>query len=207
MDLRWRRLHDVAMRQQGHVTTRQVEAAGLTRPALHYQVTAGLLSGVARGVYRFTTFPPTDREREAVVLLWAGGDAGVPVAFSHETALRHHDLTDVFPEKLHLTVPTRFRRRPPPDVALHRAELDPADVRRVGLLAYTMPARTFLDLVAGYFPLEPLKEAYRIALDRGLLRTRTLTDDSEPVRAYLARVPVGRSGELRERLARLVEGA
>ena len=32
------------MRQEGHVTTRQVEAAGLTRPALQDQVTSGLLA-------------------------------------------------------------------------------------------------------------------------------------------------------------------
>jgi hypothetical protein len=53
---------------------RQVEAAGLRRPVLHDQVTSGLLAGVARGVYRFMTFPPSDAEREAVVLLWAGGE-------------------------------------------------------------------------------------------------------------------------------------
>jgi len=53
------------MRQHGHVAMRQVEEAGLTRPALHYQVRAGLFEPVARGVYRFTTFPPDDREHEA----------------------------------------------------------------------------------------------------------------------------------------------
>jgi predicted transcriptional regulator of viral defense system len=204
MDPRWRQLHDTAMRQEGHVTTRQVEATGLTRPALHYQVTSGLLARATHGVYRFTTFPPSDREREAVVLLWAGADAAVPVALSHETALRRYDLTDVFPEKLHLTVPTRFRKRPAPDVALHRADLDPEDVRHEGLLTYTTPARTILDLVATSFPLEPLREAYRHALDLGLLRARTLTDDAERVRAYLAKAP-GRSQTLRERLAQLVE--
>lgn len=192
------------MRQEGHVTTRQVEAAGLTRPALHYQVNSGLLARAERGVYRFTTFPPSDREREAVVLLWAGADAAVSVAFSHETALCHYDLTDAFPEKLHLTVPTRFRKRPAPGVALHRADLDPDDVRHEGLLAYTTPARTFLDLLAASFPLEPLRDAYRHALDRGLLRARALTEDAARVHTYLAKAP-GRSRALRERLAQLVE--
>src|SRR3990172_641164 len=105
MDPRWRHLHDLAMRQHGHVAIRQVEAAGLTRPALHYQVRAGLLEPAVRGVYRFTTFPPSDREREAVVLLGAGADRGVAAAFSHETALQRYELSDSFPEKLHLTVP------------------------------------------------------------------------------------------------------
>jgi predicted transcriptional regulator of viral defense system len=63
MDSRWRQLRDLAMRQHQHVAARQVEEAGLTRPVLHYQVRAGLLEPVARGVYRFTTFPPDDGVR------------------------------------------------------------------------------------------------------------------------------------------------
>lgn len=130
------------MRQEGHVTTRQVEAAGLTRPALHYQVNSGLLARAERGVYRFTTFPPSDREREAVVLLWAGADAAVSVAFSHETALCHYDLTDAFPEKLHLTVPTRFRKRPALDRGLLRARALTEDAARVHTYLAKAPGRS-----------------------------------------------------------------
>lgn len=195
------------MRQQGHVATRQVEAAGLTRPALHYQVRAGLLEPVARGVYRFTTFPPSDREREAAVLLWAGADQGVAAAFSHETALQRYELTDAFPEKLHLTVPQAFRKRAPSDVVLHRAELSTEDVHRDDLLAYTTPARTFLDLLAVGFPVEPLRQAYREAVDRGLMRRGALDRAKSCVRAYLDGVPQARAVDLRDRLARLMDGA
>lgn len=195
------------MRQQGHVATRQVEAAGLTRPALHYQVRAGLLEPVARGVYRFTTFPPTDREREAAVLLWAGADQGVAAAFSHETALRRYDLTDAFPEKLHLTVPRNFRKRAPGDVVLHRAELGAEDVRRDDLLAYTTPARTFLDLLAVGFPVEPLRAAYREAVDRGLVRRGALERDEARVRVHLDGVPQALAVDLHDRLVRLMDGA
>ena len=207
MDPRWRQLHDLAMRQLGHVATRQVEEAGLTRPALHYQVRAGLLESVARGVVRFATVPPDDRGREAAVLLWAGVDQGVAAAFSHETALLRYDLTDAFPEKLQLTVPRVFRKRAPSDVVLHRAELDPDDVRREGLLAYTTPARTFLDLLAVGFPIEPLRDGYRDAVDRGLVRQSALQRDGVAVRAYVDGIaPVGRA-DLIDRLARLLEGA
>ena len=108
MDPRWRRLHDLAMGQRDHVATRQVEAAGLTRPALHYWVRVGLLDPVARGVHCFTTFPPGEQEREAAVLLWAGADEGVAAAFRHKTALQHYELTDAFQAKLHLSVQRGF---------------------------------------------------------------------------------------------------
>lgn len=206
MDPRWRQLHDLAMRQHGHVATRQVEEAGLTRPALHYQVRAGLLEPVARGVYRFTTFPPDDREREAAVMLWAGVDRGVAAAFSHETGLRQYELTDAFPAKLHLTVPRAFRKRPPSDVVLHRAALGTADVRREGLRAYTTPARTFLDLLAAGFPMETLQDAYRDAVDRGLVRRNALQRYDAAVRAYVHGLgSVGRA-DLIDRLTRLIEG-
>lgn len=205
MDPRWRQLIDVAMRQHGHVATRQVEAAGLTRPALNYQVRAGLLERVSRGVYRFTTFPPDDREREAAVLLWAGADQGLDAAFSHETALQYYDLTDAFPEKLHLTVPRAFRKQAPRDVALHRADLGPDDVRREGLLAYTTPARTLLDLLAAGYPIDALREARREAIDRGLLRRGAMRRDAAPVLTYLDRSPAAKRVVLNDRLDRLLE--
>ncbi len=195
------------MRQQGHVATRHVEAVGLTRPALHYQVRAGLLESVSRGVYRFTTFPPGEREREAAVLLWAGADQGVAAAFSHETALQRYELTDAFAEKLHLTVPRAFRKRAPGDVVLHRAVLGPDDERREGLLAYTTPARTFLDLLAAGFPMEPLRDAYRVAVDRGLLRRSALQRDGATVRGYVDGSPAGGRADLIDRLGQLLEGA
>jgi predicted transcriptional regulator of viral defense system len=193
------------MRQRGHVATRQVEAAGLTRPALRYQVRAGLLEPAVRGVYRFTTFPPADQEREAAVLLWAGADAGVVAAFSHETALQHYEVTDAFPAKLHLTVPQGFRKRAPSDVVLHRADLGPDDVRREGLLAYTTPPRTFLDLLAAGFPEEPLRDAYQEAVRRGLVRRGALEGSGARVGAPADTTTTTHAVDLHDRLARLIE--
>jgi predicted transcriptional regulator of viral defense system len=195
------------MRQHGHVATRQVEETGLTRPALHYQVRTGLLEPVARGVYRFTTFPPDERAREAAVMLWAGVDQGVAAAFSHETALQQYELSDVFPEKLHLTVPRAFRKRPPGDVVLHRAVLGPAAVRGEGLLTYTTPARTFLDLLAAGFPMDPLRDAYRDAIERGLVRKSALQCDGAAVRTYVDGMGSAGCADLIGRLSRLIEGA
>jgi hypothetical protein len=56
------------------------------------------------------------------------GNRGV---YSHHTALRLHDLSDLNPAKLHMTVPTAFRRNSDiPDIlVLHYADLPESDVK------------------------------------------------------------------------------
>ena len=39
---------------------------------------------------------------------------------SHESALILHGLTDLFPNRTHLTVPPGFRKKAPPLVVLHK---------------------------------------------------------------------------------------
>ena len=187
MDSRWRHLQDLAIRQHGHFTTRQAEDASLTRPALHYRLAQGFIERAERGVYRFAAYPPSEHQREAVLMLWTRLETGT--AFSHETSLRHFDLGDAFPSKYHLSVPKGFRRRPPADVTLHEADLSSADVHREDVLRYTTPTRTILDLLRDDHPMEHLQHAYAQAVRRGLIRRRALEPDSRIVIAYLERCP------------------
>jgi predicted transcriptional regulator of viral defense system len=198
VDSRWRQLNNLAKRQYGHFTTRQAEDAGLTRPALHYQLKEGLVTRPERGVYRFTTFPPSDYEREAILILWSRRKKGV--ALSHETALSHFELGDVFPSKYHLTVPKGFRMKPPRDVILHKTELDPKDVHEEDVLRYTTPTRTILDLVKDDYPVEQLQAAYKQALSKGLVRRQALSVNSHQVLRYLKHLPLSRQAELVDRL-------
>lgn len=186
MDSRWRHLQDLAIRQHGHFTTRQAEDAGLTRPALHYRLAQGFIERPERGIYRFVAYPPSEHEREAVLMLWTHLEAGT--AFSHETSLRHFELGDAFPSKYHLSVPRGFRRRPPADVTLHESHLSSEDVHREDLLRYTTPARTILDLLRDDHPMEQLQHAYAQAVSRGLIRRRALEPDSRTVKAYVEHV-------------------
>lgn len=204
MDSRWQQLQDLAIRQHGHFTISQAEAVGLTRPAVHYQLQGGRLTRPERAIYRFTAYPPTDREREAVLMLWV---RLLPtVAFSHETALAQYGLGDVFPDKYHLTVPATFRKRPLADVTLHRAEMAPTEVHAEGILRYTDPIRTLLDLALDGYPVEQLQAAYELALSRGLIRQHALTAGSERLANYLELVPLSRQMELKERMIRTTRG-
>lgn len=183
MDSRWRHLQDLAIRQHGHFTTQQAEQAGLTRPALQYRLSQGFIERPERGIYRFVAYPPSEHEREAVLMLWTHLEPRA--AFSHETSLRHFELGDAFPSKYHLSVPKGFRRRPPADVTLHEADLSNEDVHREGVLRYTTPTRTILDLLRDDHPMEQLQHAYAQAVRRGLIRRRALDPNSRIVRAYL----------------------
>ncbi len=104
-------------------------------------------------------------------------------------------------------MPRAFRKWAPRDVVLHRAVLGPDDVRREGLLAYTTPARTFLGLLAVGFPMEPLRDAYREAVDRGLLRRSALQRDGATVRTYVDASPAEGRADLNDCLRQLLEGA
>lgn len=115
-------------------------------------------------------------------MLWTRLESGV--AFSHETALRHFDLSDAFPSKYHLTVPPGFRTKPPADVILHQAELADADVHREDILRFTTPVRTILDLLWDDFPMEQIQLAYAQGVARGLIRRHELGPDSQLVQTY-----------------------
>ena len=208
MDRRWQDLHQLAHRQRGHITTRQAEDVGLTRAALHYHLAEGNIVRRARGVYRLTIIPPSENEREAVLILWSADRSGRPQAtLSHETALRHYGLSDAFPSKLHLTVPTSFRKRPPGDVTLHRADLADEDVRREDVLRFTTPARTILDLARDDYPVEQLQDAYGQAVQRGMIRRHALQGpDPRALDAYLERLPSHARDPLRARMRWISQG-
>lgn len=121
-------LFEVASDQYGYVTTDDARARGIDAAQLRIMCHRGQLERVAHGIYRFPLVPesPLDHYMEAV--LWPR----TPGALSHTTALDLHDLCDVNPDKIHLSVPAgyRLRRDLPAAYELHRRDLDPADVTR-----------------------------------------------------------------------------
>jgi predicted transcriptional regulator of viral defense system len=102
-------------------------------------------------------------------------DAGAVV--SHESALELHDLSDVIPKAVHLTVPRSERGiRPREGVKLHTAFRPPTkrEIQRIAGLPVTDPARSIVDAFdAGAQP-EQIELAIRQALDRGLTTPRRL---------------------------------
>jgi len=176
----WDALYEMTAAQDGYFTTRQAAAAGYSRPLLARHLNSGRIVRVRRGIYRVVHYPPSDHEDLVVVWLWSG-QAGV---FSHETALALHDLSDVLPGKIHLTVPASWNQRrlkTPEQVRLHFAAVDGKEQSWFGSVPATNPRRTLLDCVADRVAPDLVQQAHTQALRRGLL-----TEELATVQRYLA---------------------
>lgn len=164
----WNSLFAVAQGQDGYFTTAQAAQSGYSRPLLHKHLANGKVVRARRGIYRLVHFPASDHEDLVVLWLWSE-QAGV---FSHETALALHDLSDVLPSKVHLTLPVTWRRRRlrvPVDLVLHFAEVDDMDRAPFAALLVTAPLRTLRDCIQANVAPSLVDQAILQARRRGLI--------------------------------------
>ena len=97
MESSWDKVYHAAEENGGHLTTKQAEAAGVTRPMLTRFVEKGKLMRVSRGHYILADSVPDE-----YMLLQARSSR---VIFSHGTALFFWGLSDRVPLLLDVTVP------------------------------------------------------------------------------------------------------
>ena len=168
-----RRLFDIAEAQQGFFTAKQAKAAGFAENTHPYHVHVGNWIREHRGIYRLALFPPAEQPDLVKWALWSKNrDEEMEGVYSHQTALSLYELSDLNPAKLHMTVPTHFRRNSeiPAILVLHYADLANKDVLAVQGFKYTRPLRTILDLIeADCVERSLLRQALRQALHRGLI--------------------------------------
>jgi predicted transcriptional regulator of viral defense system len=112
-------LHEHAVEQHGYITTRDAEDLGVAAHRLHRMNSRGVLEGVSRGVFRFPDVPAGPLDQYVEATLWPLEARGV---LSHATALDLHELCDINPSRIDITVPPGFRttRTPPAVLMLHR---------------------------------------------------------------------------------------
>lgn len=164
----WEGLYEVAATQEGYFTTQQAAAVGYSPQLLAHHIGAEKMVHVRRGIYRLVHFPAGEHEDLVVVWLWSEA-MGV---FSHQTALALHGLSDVLPARVHLTLPTSWRRRRlrvPKGVALHYADIGRSERSWIGVVPVTSPARTLSDCVEAHLSPELLRQGLDQAAARGLI--------------------------------------
>lgn len=168
-----RRLFEFAEQQQGFFTAKQARAAGFAENTHPYHVQAGNWIREHRGIYRLALFPAADRPDLVLWALWSRNrNEEVEGVYSHHTALSLYDLSDLNPAKLHMTVPTGFRRNSdiPGILVLHYFDLAATDVQTAQGFKFTRPLRTILDLIeVGTVERNFIRQALRQAVDRGLI--------------------------------------
>ncbi|MBS0647932.1 MAG: type IV toxin-antitoxin system AbiEi family antitoxin domain-containing protein [Verrucomicrobia bacterium] len=171
-------LFEVADRQRGYFTSQQAEECGFSRSNFHFKLRSGEWIKEQRGIYRLARYPVSERPELVLWTLWSRDKKGSPQGvWSHETALDIHDLSDIMPAKMHLSVPTRFRRRSeiPKNLHLHFIDLIEPDIETRQGFKVTTPLRTLIDIInEGTVPQEQVIQAIQEALQRGLISSQQL---------------------------------
>ena len=97
----WNSLQELALAQSGFFRNVDAAEAGFSKQLLHKHLLSGRIERTMRGIYRLSYFPAGDQDELLALWLWSD-QLGV---FTHETALSLHQLSDVLPSRVHLTVP------------------------------------------------------------------------------------------------------
>jgi len=172
-----RLLFSKALEQGGYFTAKQAKEAGYDYSHLDYHVGSGNFERVEHGLYRIRSLPPGEQDDLVRLTFWSRNRQDEPQAIvSHESALVVHDLSELLPGKIHLTVPLKFRKEPPAGCILHKSTLIPTDIEDHAGFRVTTPLRTLLDAAADGVPQEPLGKAVAGALTRGLVRKSKLIE-------------------------------
>jgi predicted transcriptional regulator of viral defense system len=161
-DLR-RRLLALAATQSGYFTAAQALEVGYSYPAQRYHANRGNWLRVFRGIYRLPEWPTGSRDDLVRWSLWSRGRGVV----SHETAMSAHELGDVDPAHVHLTVPPNFRQKDPV-VVIHKTDLPAGDIEEWDGFRVTTPLRSLLDVATGELDLDQLERGIEEALTRGM---------------------------------------
>ena len=174
---REQQLFEAADTQAGYFTAAQALEAGFSYRAQHHHKAQGRWLDKGYGIFRLRDYPWGENEELARLTLWSRTKQGAPQAVvSHETALRLYELSDLMPSRVHLTVPTGFRKAAPSGVVLHKTEVRPGETERREGFRVTWPLRTLLDAAASPLSPEHLEQATLEALQRGLVRPDQLCE-------------------------------
>jgi predicted transcriptional regulator of viral defense system len=169
-------LQRLAFSQAGYVTAAQARNLGYSYQAQKYHVDSGNWLRVDRGLFRLPDWPPAPEDQWVRWTLWSNGRGVV----SHDSAALVHDLGELDPRRVHLSVPVEFRAVDPA-VVTHPTELLTKDVLDHGAWRVTTPLRTLLDLARGDTTQEQVTAAVAAALEQGLTtvrRIRTRSDEA-----------------------------
>lgn len=121
------RLREVALDQHGFITTAQAVEEGVSHPELSTMVARERLERVAHGVYRVPQVPETEFDQYQLAVLWVGAPES---CLSHDTALAAWGISDINPDRVHITVgrDRRIRRAGGERYVIHYEDVEARQV-------------------------------------------------------------------------------
>lgn len=163
-----RKIAALARRQRGYVKRTQLLALGVSSQGIQRRIKLGRLIPVYAGVYAVGHLPTLPQDRAVGALLACGEDA----VLSHSTAAAAWGIFKRWEMPFEVIAPTARRRD---GIKVHRATLEPADIRTQIGLRVTSAARTMLD-VAPRFADKGLRRAVADQRRAGHLSLDRLAD-------------------------------
>lgn len=164
----------VAVDRYGFVTAGDAHDLGVPVVELGKLAARGKLQRVGYGVYRFPDWPTGSRDYLMEAVLWTRDEDAV---LSHDTALDVYELSDINPDRIHITVPRRVkalrRRNAPAAYVVHYEDLE-ATQRSYWEQIPTVTVATAIDqcIVSGVRP-DLIRQAIDAARARGLIDQAT----------------------------------
>lgn len=160
----WERAVEIATDQHGFITFQDLQRLGADPALLRQWYQRGKVDRAGHGIYRFSQIPTTPTDPYMLATLWPAG-RGV---LSHETALELHELCDVNPNKIHLTLPPYYRprRRGGELYVVHFERLDENDITwydGIRIVAPAVAIRQALDTgVPTHLVRQAIEKAHRL---------------------------------------------
>lgn len=103
----WKKAFEIALDQYGFITHRDFKTLDSDPVLLRQWCQRGLVERIGHGIYRFPQVPVTPLDPLMLATLWPAG-RGV---LSHDSALELHELCDINPAKVHVSIPVDYRLR------------------------------------------------------------------------------------------------
>lgn len=162
----WDSVVEVAVEHGGYITPRLATPAGIPAIELRKMVSRGTLIQAGHGIYRVPSLPIDRYDEFFLANLWTAGRGVI----SHDSALLIHDLCDINPERVHITIPRTYRieRSGSDPYVVHRANLTDDEITMVDGVALTTVRRTLTDAVETV-PTYLVRRATATAIERGLI--------------------------------------
>jgi len=171
-------LADLASEHSGYFTNADAAQCGFSRALLHYHERSGRFVRIRRGVYRQREAPASIVEDVLGIWLAVGRDVAV---VSHDSALALHELSDVIPSAVHLTLPRskRYLRTPQgADIHFTTRPFASRDITARQGIRLTSPTRTIVDSAEAGIGPEQIELAVRQALERGMTTPTRLREQA-----------------------------
>ena len=164
------RLREIALDQHGLVTSAQTRAQGVSTPLLSAMVRRGRIEHVARGLYRVGQVPVTQYAHLMEAVLWTSFPE---TCLSHDSALEAWDISDINPDKVHVTVGAhrRIERAIPDRYVIHKEDLPPDQVTWWQSIPTVTPAMAIRQCLRTGVPTYLIRQALERSATTGIVRT------------------------------------